>query len=273
MIGLPRSTYYRRPRLGTVDHGDAELLAAIEAVRKRYPAYGYRRVTHELRRRGHRINHKRVQRVMQEALAPPSRRRRPPVVPEQLAEGRSVYPDLRADFEPTGPDQLWVADLTYVRVAMRFVFLAVLLDAWSRKVIGYAFAPVLDARLPLAALEAALDSRRPPPGCIHHSDRGAQYASRRYRECLEAAGLRGSMSRAGNPYDNAQVESFMKTFKHEEALLTPYESMDDLLTRLPYYLETIYNGYRLHSALGYLPPDEFEALHAARFASVKVLAG
>jgi putative transposase len=235
-------------------------------IRSVFPAYGYRRVTWELRRRGHQINHKRVQRVMQTALASPSRRRRPLLITESVADGRAAYPDLRASFRPAGRDQLWVADLTYVHVSLRWVYLAVILGAWSRKVIGYAFGPVLDARLPLAALEAALESRQPPPGCIHHSDRGTQYASRRYRECLEAAGLRGSMSRPGSPYDNAQAESFMKTFKHEEALLTPYRSMEELLTRLPHYLETIYNTHRLHSSLGYLPPDEFEALHARRSA-------
>lgn len=269
MIGLPRSTYYRRPHATTSSAADAPLAAAITAVRTTFPAYGYRRVTKELRRRGLWVNHKRVQRVMRTFLAPPSRRRRPIVLAEGLAEDAAVYPNLRAGFVPLGPDQLWVADLTYVRVALRFVYLAVILDAWSRKVIGYAVGPVLDARLPLAALDAAVESRRPAVGCIHHSDRGTQYASRRYREALTMAGLRGSMSRAGNPYDNAHAESFMKTFKHEEALLTPYQNMDDLLTRLPEYLEHTYNHRRLHSALGYLPPDEFEAYHQRVISTVK----
>jgi putative transposase len=154
---------------------------------------------------------------------------------------------------PTGPDQLWVADLTYLQVGRETAFLAVVLDAWSRPVIGYAAGPILDARLPLATLEAALESRRPLPGCIYHSDRGTQYASRRYRERLEGARLVGSMSRAGNPYDNAHVESFMKRLRHEEVYLQRYRTMGDLLTALPAYLE---DTTRLHSALGYLPPAE-----------------
>lgn len=269
MIGLPRSTYYRRSMVTTTADADAPLAEAITTVRTAFPAYGYRRVTKELRRRGVCVNHKRVQRVMRTLVAPPSRRRRAVIVADGCAEDAAIYPNLRAGFVPSGPDQLWVADLTYVRVALRFAYLAVILDVWSRKVIGYALGPVFDARLPLAALEAALDSRMPTPGCIHHSDRGTQYASRRYREALTAAGLRGSMSRAGNPYDNAHAESFMKTFKHEEALLTPYRSMDDLLTRIPYYLEHTYNQERLHSALGYLPPDEFEAQHQRVISTVK----
>lgn len=261
MIGLPRSTYYRRPKATSMADPDAPLVAAITAVRAMFPAYGYRRVTKELHRRGMPVNHKRVQRVMRALLAPPSRRRRPVVMAEGLAADAAVYPNLRAGVVPNGPDQLWVADLTYVRVALRFVYLAVILDAWSRRVVGYAVGPMLDARLPLAALDAAVEARQPAPGCIHHSDRGTQYASRRYRDALGAAGLRGSMSRPGNPYDNAHAESFMKTFKHEEALLTPYQSMDDLLTRIPHYLEHTYNHLRLHSALGYLPPSEFETQH------------
>ena len=149
------------------------------------------------------------------------------------------------------------------------LYLAVILDAWSRRVVGYAVGPMLDARLPLAALAAAVAARQPSPGCIHHSDRGTQYASRRYRDALAAAGLRGSMSRPGNPYDNAHAESFMKTFKHEEALLMPYRNMDDLLTRIPLYLEHTYNHLRLHSALGYLPPSEFAAQHQRAIAAVK----
>jgi putative transposase len=154
-----------------------------------------------------------------------------------------------------------VADLTYLRVAGDFVYLAVLLDAWSRKVIGYAFGPVLDARLPLAALDAALEARKPPAGCVHHSDRGSQYACRRYRERLIAAGLEGSMSRAGNPYDNARAESFMKTLKHEEIYLKAYRTMADAIQHLPHFLEETYNRQRLHSSLGYRSPEEFEAAH------------
>lgn len=264
MIGLPRSTYYRH-RATPVEDGasdrDASLREAIAAVRQSHPAYGYRRVTHALRRAGLLVNKKRVQRVMRTVLAPPLPRRRSCDIAEPDAITGSWYPNRRAGLIPDGPDQLWVADLTYLRIGADAAFLAVLLDGWSRKVVGYAIGPVLDARLPLAALDAALATRRPPPGCVHHSDRGSQYASRRYRERLTEAGLLGSMSRPANPYDNAHIESFMKTVKHEEIFLRPYRTMADLMTQLPIYLERVYNGTRLHSALGYVPPDEFEQQH------------
>ena len=220
MIGLPRSTYYRRavasPASTTAADRDAPLREAITVIRQTHPAYGYRRVAQVLKRRGLLVNKKRVQRVMRSLLAPPLPKRRTWVFSEPDAITGTWYPNLRATCTPTGPDQLWVADLTYLHVGLDTAFLAVLLDAWSRKVIGYALGPVLDARLPLAALDAAVESRAPAPGCVHHSDRGSQYSSRRYRERLIDAGLRGSMSRAGNPYDNANSESFMKTLKHEE---------------------------------------------------------
>jgi putative transposase len=240
---------------------DATLREAIVAIRQTHPAYGYRRVTEALRRSGLRINKKRVQRVLRALLAPPLPRRARWKGTGPDDAGTGWYPNRRAGMTPTGPDQLWVADLTYLQVGRETAFLAVVLDAWSRRVIGYAAGPILDARLPLAALEAALESRRPPPGCIHHSDRGTQYASRRYRERLEEARLVGSMSSAGNPYDNAHVESFMKTLKHAEVYLRRYRTMGDLLTALPAYLEDTYNTTRLHSALGYLLPAEYEAQH------------
>ena len=264
MSGLARSTYYRRPdsaRAQAVAAADAALRATIEAITGEFPGYGYRRVTHELRRRGTTVNHKRVARVMR-ASALAARPRRRFVLTTDSAHDEPVFPNLLRDVQPDGPNQVWVADLTYLRLEREFAYLAVILDAWSRKVVGYAVGHVLDARLPLAALEAALESRRPPPGLIHHSDRGVQYASRRYRERLTEAGLRGSMSRTGNPYDNAQVESFIKTLKHEEVYLHDYGTVQDAIDRLPYFLEEVYNRKRLHSSLGYRPPEEYEALHA-----------
>ena len=237
------------------------LRTTIEDIRQEFPGYGYRRMTHELRRRGTVVNHKRVARVMREgALAAKPRRRF--VLTTDSAHDEPVFPNLLAEAQPDGPNQVWVADLTYLRLEREFAYLAVVLDAWSRKVVGYAIGRVLDARLPLAALEAALETRRPSAGLIHHSDRGVQYASRRYRERLAEAGICGSMSRTGNPYDNAQVESFIKTLKHEEVYLHDYQSVQDAIDRLPRFLEEVYNRKRLHSALGYRPPDEYEALHA-----------
>ena len=264
MSGLARSTYYRRPdpeQAQALATADAVLRATIEAITGEFPGYGYRRVTHELRRRGTVVNHKRVARVMREsALAARPRRRF--VLTTDSAHDEPVFPNLLRDIKPDAPNQVWVADLTYLRLEREFAYLAVILDAWSRKVVGYAVGHVLDALLPLAALDAALESRRPPPWLIHHSDRGVQYASRRYRERLAEAGVRGSMSRTGNPYDNAQVESFIKTLKHEEVYLHDYATVQDAIDRLPHFLEEVYNRKRLHSALGYRPPEEYEALHA-----------
>lgn len=192
------------------------LIAALAQVQRDIPGYGYRRTTRELRAGPLRASHQRVQRVMQAMRYPPAARRRPWVVAELDAISGAWYPILRAGLRPTGPNQLWVADITYVRLDRGFVLLAVVLGVFSPKVIGCAIGPTLDARLPLAALDAALDTRNPPQGCNHHSDRGSQYSSNRYREQLAEAGLLGAMSRAGNPYDHAHVESFMNTLKHEE---------------------------------------------------------
>lgn len=260
-MNLPRSSYYRQA--GQQDSGSrAEFRAAVEAVCLDWPAYGYRRVTRELRRRGWHVNHKRVSRLMrEEALT--ARRVKRFLATTDSAHDEPVFPNLASNLRPTGPNQLWVADITYIRLRTEFVFLAVILDSWSRKVVGYAVSKLLDTRLPLAALEAALTSRSPAPGLIHHSDRGCQYASRQYRERLAASGVRGSMSRRANPYDNAQAESFMKTLKHEEVLACHYETMQDVVDRIPRFIEEIYNRRRLHSALGYLPPEEFEATQTA----------
>ena len=240
-MNMARSTFYKRPHAGhraAREKADTDLRVRIEDILAEFPAYGYRRVTHELRRRGLVINHKRVARVMREHALTPHR------VRAWLATTNSdhkqpIYPNLRSSITPEGPDELWVADLTYIRLTTGFVFLAVVLDAWSRRVIGYAISHLLDTRLCLAALDAALDLRQPRAGLVHHSDRGVQYASRAYGSRLAAHGIRGSMSRRGNPYDNAHVESFFKTLKHEEIFANDYSTIDDLTNRLPHFLEAL----------------------------------
>jgi len=253
-MGLSRSSYYHRPAV----RSDAELTAQIEPIVLAFPRYGYRRVTRQLQRQGMVVNHKRVLRVMRAQGLLCQQKKRFTVTTDSRHQ-LSVYPNLVRDVTVTTLDQVWVADITYLRVRHGFVYLAAILDRYSRKVIGYAIDRHLDTTLTLTALQRALAERQPRPGVIHHSDRGSQYAASDYVALLSEHGFRLSMSRTGNPYDNAAMESFFKTVKVEEVYLWEYEDLADVRRRLAAFLLDVYNQKRLHSSLGYRPPAEFES--------------
>lgn len=252
----PRSSYYRAGSAAAAE-ADTSLRSLIQQVALEWPSYGYRRLTAELKRRGHAVNRKRVLRLMREDNLLCLRKKRF-VHTTDSAHGLPVYPNLVPELVITGCDQLWVSDITYIRLLREFIYLAVVLDAFSRRVIGWALERHLEAELALAALRMALDSRTVTAELVHHSDRGVQYASLDYTALLKERGIRISMSRRGNAYDNAQAESFIKTLKYEEVYLFEYETLAEARARLSHFLEEVYNQKRLHSSIGYLPPVEFE---------------
>jgi transposase InsO family protein len=243
--------------------GDPDLRDAIQRIALEWPSYGRPRITAELRRRGWTVNAKRVHRLLREDNLLCVRKRKF-VVTTDSNHGRKVYPNLARDLVLTGVDQLWRADITYIRLRDEFVFLAVILDAFSRRVIGWALDRNMEDELTLTALRMALSRRSIQPGLVHHSDRGSQYASKDYTDLLKANQIDISMSRKGNPWDNAACESFMKTLKYEEVLRNEYRDLAEALASIPKFLEKVYNQKRLHSALGYLPPVEFEAQLTAK---------
>jgi transposase InsO family protein len=234
-----------------------EIRDVMQKIAVEFPAYGYRRMTAELRKRGFDINHKRVLRMMREDNLLCVQRRKFMVTTDSR-HNLPVYPNLAKQMVLKAINQLWVADITYIRLQVEFVYLAVVLDAFSRRVIGWALGRTLEAELALSALRMALEERKPQPGLVHHSDRGVQYASQEYVGLLKEHQAQISMSRKGNPYDNAACESFMKTLKYEEVYRNEYRDFHEARASIQEFLERVYNQKRLHSALGYLPPAEFE---------------
>jgi transposase InsO family protein len=259
---VSRSGFYRFDENARPDR-DMDLRDAIQRMALEWPSYGRPRITAELRRRGWTVNAKRVHRLLREDNLLCVRKRKF-VVTTDSNHGRKVYPNLARDLVLTGVDQLWRADITYIRLREEFVFLAVILDSFSRRVIGWALDRNMEDGLTLTALRMALSRRSIQPGLVHHSDRGSQYASNDYTDLLKTNQIDISMSRKGNPWDNAACESFMKTLKYEEVLRNEYRDLAEARASIREFLEKVYNQKRLHSALGYLPPVEFEAQLAAK---------
>jgi putative transposase len=260
VVGVSRCGYYRW-HCGVVvdDNGDddLELRDEMQRIALEMSTYGYRRITAELKRRGFVANHKRVRRLMGEDNLL-CLHKKSFIKTTDSNHNEKVYPNLAGDLVLTRIDQLWVADITYIRLLKEFIYLAVVLDAFSRRCIGWALSRTLETEVALEALNIALGCREVVPGLVHHSDRGVQYASEQYTGLLKENKILISMSRTGNPYDNAKAESFIKTLKMEEVYLYEYENIDEAYSRIGEFIEEVYNQKRLHSSLGYVPPAEFE---------------
>jgi putative transposase len=261
---VSRAGYYRWQEAVPTAEADLDLRDEIQRIALEFPSYGRPRITKELQRRGWQVNHKRVNRIMREDNLLCLRRKKFVVMTTNSNHDRPVYPNRARGMILTGIDQLWVADITYIRLKTEFVYLAVILDAYSRRVIGWALERTMEDELTLAALRMALHRRVPAPGLVHHSDRGIQYTAQDYTDLLKSYQITISMSRKGNPFDNAACESFMKTLKYEEVHRQEYRDLAEARASIQHFLERVYNRKRLHSALGYRPPVEFERLLGRR---------
>ena len=262
MIGLSQSTYYYQPKVPRKerDQADADLRDKIETLQANYSCWGYRTLRAQMcLRYDLRVNGKRILRVMQKYDLFRHIKRRF-IKTTDSEHGYPVYPNLLKGVEVTDVNQVWVADITYIRILTGFVFLAVVLDVFSRRIVSWAIAKRIDHRLTVEALRMALSTRNPRAGLIHHSDQGVQYACTQYVKALKDHEIGISMSAKGNPYDNVYAESFFKTLKNEEVHLWEYESFTDVLERVPEFIEEVYNKKRVHSGIRYLPPEEFEAI-------------
>ncbi len=267
MLNISRSSYYYRSCSLTKQKQDADLLDQIDRILCDFPGYGTRRVTQQFKKEGLAVNRKRIQRLMREhSLLRVVKRRW--IKTTNSEHSLQVYPNLIKDLVVTALNQLWVADITYIRILTGFVYLAAILDACSRKAVGYALAETLRDELTLAALRMAINNRHPGSGCIHHSDRGIQYASNDYIDLLKEHKFQISMAAKGNPFENAMAESFFKTLKYEEVYLWEYRTIDDVKQRIPFFIQQVYNKKRLHSALDYQSPEEFESVNFTQPAPV-----
>lgn len=260
-LSISKSAYYGSLKRPVVNLSDKQIKNVIYDISLEYPKYGYRRITAELHRRGQIANHKKVLRIMREEnlLCVPKKKFR--ITTTNSNHNYPIYPNLAKDIIVVGINQLWAADITYVHLLHECVYLAVVIDVYSRKCIGWELSRHIDSGLVLNALNMAVDARISVgiDGLIHHSDQGVQYACNEYVNRLKELGIRISMSRKGNPYDNAFAESFMKTLKAEEVYLKEYKTFDEAYNNIKQFIERLYNKKRLHSSIGYLPPDEFEA--------------
>jgi len=263
-LDLPRIEYYRwKDSTNSPSKNQEEDILILKETRKiikEFVGYGYRRVTKELQNRGHDVNHKRIQRLMHDNGLLCKKKRT--FIPQTTDSNHDnpVYPNIIKDFEITQPNQVWVADITYIQLDRGFAYLASILDVFTRKCIGWNLSNNLRTNLVMGALEIALDRRWDTKikGLIHHSDRGVQYTSHEYTDRLKDMDIQISMSRKGNPYDNAYAESFFKTLKVEEVYLNEYSNIDDAWDNIQRFIEDVYNKKRLHSSLGYMSPDNFE---------------
>lgn len=271
-LGVSRSGYIDwLKHEQTMDPFEMKVRNEMQNIALEFTRYGYRRMAMELRRRGFAVNHKRILRLMRQDNLLCAKRLFKPVTTNSSHSFRT-YPNLARDMEVAGLNQLWVSDITYIRLPSDFIYLAAIIDVFSRRCIGWELDRSLDSRFALNALHMALMSRKRMDlsGLVHHSDQGVQYASDEYVDILEKHGIRISMSRKANPYDNAFMESFIKTLKYEEVYLCEYESYNEAHANIKRFIEDVYNRKRLHSSIGYLPPNEFEKAVCLKRRKVKI---
>jgi transposase InsO family protein len=258
-FSISSPAYYRWRKQKEIPDPDKGLRMMLHKIASEFPKYGYRRMTKELQRRELEINHKKVLRLMREENLLVRKKKFRPITTNSN-HGLQKYPNLVKDLRLTGINQAWVSDITFIHLLREFVYLAVIMDLFSRRCIGWALSRNPDAQLTLYALNMAiaLRSEANVKDCIHHSDQGVQYAAKDYVERLKQAGMRPSMGEKGNSYENAHAESFIKTIKYEEVHMNEYETLEDVYINIQQFIEEVYNKKRLHSSIGYVPPEEFE---------------